>query len=339
MDTDLILNFLGATLRSTTPLLFAALGGLFSERSGVTNIGLEGTIIFGALAAAVSAQLIEAPFLVNNPNAVIAYAPWLGLLTGAFVGGLVGLLHAVMSIRYKADQVISGTAINLMAVGIPALVLTGLYDNASNSTGVKNRLPDTGSLILDIIPQARRINPLTYLPPELEFLRTLISMLATLSPLVYLAFLLVPVVWYVVYRTPFGLRLRSVGEHPEAADSVGINVRRVRYYAVILSGVLAGLAGAYLSIGNLNQFTVNMSAGRGFIALAALIFGKWNPWGVLGATLLFGAFDALRIQLGGGNLLPPTVLESVPFILTMLVLAGFIGRAVAPKAIGKPFEK
>jgi general nucleoside transport system permease protein len=305
MDTDLILNFLGATLRSTTPLLFAALGGLFSERSGVTNIGLEGTIIFGALAAAVSAQLIEAPFLVNNPNAVITYAPWLGLLTGAFVGGLVGLLHAVMSIRYKADQVISGTAINLMAVGIPALVLTGLYDNASNSTGVKNRLPEISGF----------------------------------SPLVYLAFILVPVVWYVVYRTPFGLRLRSVGEHPEAADSVGINVRRVRYYAVILSGVLAGLAGAYLSIGNLNQFTVNMSAGRGFIALAALIFGKWNPWGVLGATLLFGAFDALRIQLGGGNLLPPTVLESVPFILTMLVLAGFIGRAVAPKAIGKPFEK
>ncbi len=305
MDTDLILNFLGATLRSTTPLLFAALGGLFSERSGVTNIGLEGTIIFGALAAAVSAQLIEAPFLVDNPNAVIAYAPWLGLLIGAFVGGLVGLLHAVMSIRYKADQVISGTAINLMAVGVPALVLTGLYDNASNSTGVRNRLPE----------------------------------IAGFSPLVYLAFILVPVVWYVVYRTPFGLRLRSVGEHPEAADSVGINVRRVRYYAVILSGVLAGLAGAYLSIGNLNQFTVNMSAGRGFIALAALIFGKWNPWGVLGATLLFGAFDALRIQLGGGNLLPPTVLESVPFILTMLVLAGFIGRAVAPKAIGKPFEK
>jgi general nucleoside transport system permease protein len=305
MDTDLIVNFLSATLRSTTPLLFAALGGLFSERSGVTNIALEGTIIFGALAAAVATQLLEAPFVAQNPNAVVAYSPWLGLLIGAVVGGLVGLLHAFISIRYKADQVISGTAINLMAVGIPALVLTGLYDNASNSTAVKNRLPE----------------------------------IAGFSPLVYLAFLLVPVVWYVVYRTPFGLRLRSVGEHPEAADSVGINVKRVRYTAVILSGVLAGLAGAYLSIGNLNQFTVNMSAGRGFIALAALIFGKWNPWGVLGATLLFGAFDALRIQLGGGNLLPPTVLESVPFILTMLVLAGFIGRAIPPKAIGKAFEK
>jgi general nucleoside transport system permease protein len=305
MDTELFLNFLGATLRSTTPLLFAALGGLFSERSGVVNIGLEGTIIFGALAAAITTQLIEAPFVAQNPTAVVPYAPWLGFLAGGIAGGLVGLLHAFLSIRYKADQVISGTAINLMAVGIPALVLTGLYDNASNTSSIVNRLPNIGGF----------------------------------SPLVYLAFILVPVVWYVVFRTPFGLRLRSVGEHPEAADSVGINVRRVRYQAVILSGVLAGLAGVFLSIGIFNQFIREMSAGRGFIALAALIFGKWHPFGVLGACLLFGAFDALRIQLGGGNLLPPTVLESVPFILTMLVLAGFIGRAVAPKAIGKPFEK
>jgi general nucleoside transport system permease protein len=305
MDTELFINFLGATLRSTTPLLFAALGGLFSERSGVVNIGLEGTIIFGALAAAITTQLLEAPFVAQNPTAVVAYAPWLGLLAGGVAGGLVGLLHAFISIRYKADQVISGTAINLMAIGIPALVLTGLYDNTSNTASIVNRLPIIGGF----------------------------------SPLVYLAFILVPVVWYVVFRTPFGLRLRSVGEHPEAADSVGINVRRVRYQAVILSGVLAGLAGAFLSIGNFNQFIREMSAGRGFIALAALIFGKWHPFGVLGACLLFGAFDALRIQLGGGNLLPPTLLESVPFILTMLVLAGFIGRAVAPKATGKPFEK
>jgi general nucleoside transport system permease protein len=305
MDTELILNFLGAMVRSTTPLLFAALGGLFSERSGVVNIGLEGIIIFGALAAAITTQLLEAPFVAQNPTAVVAYAPWLGLLGGAVAGGLVGLLHAVISIRYKADQVISGTAINLMAIGIPALVLTGLYDNTSNTASIVNRLPN----------------------------------IAGFSPLVYLAFILVPVVWYVVFRTPFGLRLRSVGEHPEAADSVGINVRRVRYYAVMISGVLAGLAGVFLSIGNFNQFIREMSAGRGFIALAALIFGKWHPFGALGACLLFGAFDALRIQLGGGNLLPPTVLESVPFILTMLVLAGFIGRAVAPKAIGKPFEK
>jgi general nucleoside transport system permease protein len=305
MNDLIIITFLASTLRATTPLLLTALGGLFSERAGVVNIALEGLIIFGALAAAVTTQLIEAPYIATNPTAKVPYAPWIGVLVGVIVSSMIAWIHAVISIRYKADQVISGTAINLMAVGIPALVLTGLYNNTANTDTISNRLP----------------------------------LWAGFSPLIYLAFLLVPVVWYVVYRTPFGLRLRSVGEHPEAADSVGINVRQMRYYAVILSGVFAGLAGAYLSIGNFNQFIVNMSGGRGFIALAALIFGKWNPWGVLGATLLFGAFDALKIQLGGSNLLPPTVVESIPFILTMMVLAGFIGRSVAPKATGKAFEK
>jgi simple sugar transport system permease protein len=305
MNDLIVITFLASTLRATTPLLLTALGGLFSERSGVVNIALEGLIIFGALVAAVTTQLIEAPFLVSNPTAKVPYAPWIGVFAGVVASSIIAWIHAVISIRYKADQVISGTAINLMAVGIPALVLTGLYNNTANTDTIVNRLP----------------------------------LWAGFSPLIYLAFVLVPVVWYVVFRTPFGLRLRSVGEHPEAADSVGIDVRRMRYYAVILSGVFAGLAGAYLSIGNFNQFVTNMSGGRGFIALAALIFGKWNPWGVLGATLLFGAFDALKIQLGGSNLLPPTVVESIPFMLTMMVLAGFIGRSVAPKATGKAFEK
>lgn len=309
MDVAIILTLIASALRATTPLLFAALGGLFSERGGVVNIALEGIILFSALAAAVSVQLIEASVLANNPDANLAYAPWLGVLFGATIGGVVGWIHAVISIRYKADQIISATAINLMAIGIPALVLTGLYQNTTTSKPIQNRLPLWGV-------------------DGFEF-----------SPLVYLAFLLVPIVYFVVFRTPFGLRLRSVGEHPEAADSVGINVRRMRYYGVIISGVLAGLAGAYLSIGNLNQFVSNMSGGRGFIALAALIFGKWHPVGVLGATLLFGAFQAAATLLGGSNLLPPTIVESIPFILTMLVLAGFIGRAIPPKAIGKPYDK
>lgn len=300
MELTLLLTLVGSALRATTPLLFAALGGLFSERSGVVNIALEGIILFGALAAAVTVQQLEANLGTN-----IAWAPWVGLLGAMIIGGFIGWIHAVISIRYKADQIISATAINLMAIGIPALILTGLYSNSTTSQPVANRLPQWGGF----------------------------------SPLVYLAFLLVPVVWYVVFRTPFGLRLRSVGEHPEAADSVGINVRRMRYYGVVLSGVLAGLAGAYLSIGDLNQFVSNMSGGRGFIALAALIFGKWHPVGVLGATLLFGAFEAVETLLGGGQLLPPTIVESIPFILTMLVLAGFIGRSVMPKALGKPFEK
>ena len=309
METALILTLVASALRATTPLLLAALGGMFSERSGVVNIGLEGIILFGALAAAVVARFAELPALAQNPTAIVAYAPWLGLLAAAVVGGLVGLLHAVISIRFKADQVISGTAINLMAIGLPAVILTGLYDNSSTSDPIRNRLPEWGV-------------------GQLSF-----------SPIVYLAFLLVPISLYVLFRTPFGLRLRAVGEHPEAADSVGIDVRRMRYYGVVISGVLAGLGGAYLSIGNLNQFISEMSGGRGFIALAALIFGKWHPLGVLGATLLFGAFEAAATLLGGSQLMPPTIVQSLPFILTMFVLAGFIGRSVAPRASGKAFDK
>lgn len=309
MDTVLLLALFASILRATTPLLLAALGGLFSERAGVVNIALEGIMIFGAMAAAITAQLVEAPYVRQDSNAVVALAPWLGVVAAMVVGGFVGWIHAVVSIRYKADQIISATAINLMAIGVPAVILTGLYNNSSTSEPIRNRLPQWGV-------------------GAFQF-----------SPLVYLAFLLVPVVWYVVFKTPFGLRLRAVGEHPEAADSVGIDVRRMRYYGVILSGVLAGLGGAYLSIGNLNQFIAEMSGGRGFIALAALIFGKWHPLGVLGATLLFGAFQATEVLLGGGQLLPPTVVQSIPFILTMMVLAGFVGRAIPPKAIGKPFQK
>ncbi|MEX2500834.1 MAG: ABC transporter permease, partial [Trueperaceae bacterium] len=211
-------------------------------------------------------------------------------------------------IRYKADQIISATAINLMAIGIPAVILTGLFDNSTRSAPVEQRLPEWGIAGVSF------------------------------SPLVYLAFVLVPVAWYVLYRTPFGLRLRAVGEHPEAADSVGIDVRRMRYAGVIISGVLAGLGGAYLAIGNLNLFVAEMAGGRGFIALAALIFGKWTPLGSLGACLLFGTFEAVGTLLGGGQLLPPSLVQAVPFILTMLVLAGFVGRAVPPRAIGKAFE-
>ena len=305
MDALILFAFLASTIRATTPLLLAALGGLFSERSGIVNIALEGIMIFGALAAAVATQLIEAPYLSTDPKASVPLAPWCGILAAVIVGGLVGWLHGFISIRYKADQIISGTAINLMALGLPAVILTGLYNNSSDSEPIINRLPQ----------------PFGF------------------SPLVYLAFILVPVVWYIVYQTPFGLRLRSVGEHPEAADSVGIDVKRVRYFGVVLSGVLAGLAGAYLSIGNLNHFTSEMSGGRGFIALAALIFGKHHPLGVLGATLLFGVFQSAATLLGGGQLLPSTIVESLPFILTMLVLAGFIGQAQLPKAIGKPYEK
>ncbi len=309
METVVILTLFASALRATTPLLLAALGGLFSERSGVVNIALEGIILFGAFSAAIVTYYVEQPFVRDAPGTVVWYAPWLGVLAAMVVGALVAGVHAVVSIRYKADQIISAVAINLMAIGLPAVILMGLFGNSTTSGTITNRLP------------LWSLGPFTF------------------SPLVYLAFLLVPVVWFVVFRTPFGLRLRSVGEHPEAADSVGISVTRMRYAGVMLSGVLAALGGAYLSIGAFNQFITEMSGGRGFIALAALIFGKWHPLGVLGATLLFGAFQALETQLGGTALLPPTVVQSIPFILTMLVLAGFVGRAIPPKAIGKPFTK
>ncbi len=293
------------TLRSTTILLLTALGGMFSERSGVVNIALEGMIIFGALTAAVSAQLLEATYVAQNPGAHIWWIPWVAVLLAMIVGAFIGWIHAVVSIKYKADQIISGTAINLLAAGLPSLVLAYFYDNTTASKEIVNRLPEWFGF----------------------------------SPFVYLAFALVPITWYVMFKTPWGLRLRSVGEHPEAADTMGINVFRTRYTAVIISGILAGLAGAFLSIGILNQFVRNMSAGQGFIALAALIFGKWHPLGVLGSTLLFGFAKALAIQLGGTDIMPPTVIEAFPFIITMLVLAGFVGTSRPPKAIGKPYEK
>jgi general nucleoside transport system permease protein len=304
---DLVL--LAIAIRFTTPLLLAALGGLFSERAGVVNIALEGIMIFGALTAAVVAQQLEAPILAVDPTARLVWVPWLATFAAMLVGAFIGWIHAVVSIKYKADQVISGTAINLLALGVPAVVLLFLYNNTTDSKEVINTLPKWGI-------------------PDTEIL---------FSPLTYLALLLVPLVSYVLYRTPFGLRLRSVGEAPLAAASVGVNVAQIRYAAVIISGILAALAGAYLSIGNLNAFTRNLSANQGFIALAALIFGKWQPWNVLGAAFLFGAFKAIAIRLGGSDLLPPTIVEALPYLITILVLAGFIGRSRAPKAIGKPY--
>ena len=304
---DLVL--LAIAIRFTTPLLLAALGGLFSERAGVVNIALEGIMIFGALTAAVVAQQLEAPILALDPTARVIWVPWVATFAAMLAGAFIGWIHAVVSIKYKADQVISGTAINLLALGVPAVVLLFLYNNTTDSKSVENTLPLWGITDTAIM----------------------------FSPLTYLAFLLVPVVQYVLFRTPFGLRMRSVGEAPQAAASVGVNVAQIRYIAVILSGVLAALAGAYLSIGNLNAFTRNLSANQGFIALAALIFGKWKPWNVLGAAFLFGAFQAIAIRLDGSQILPPAIVQALPYLITILVLAGFIGRSRAPKAIGKPY--
>jgi simple sugar transport system permease protein len=293
---SLLIIFGASTLRLATPLLLAALGGLYSERSGVINIALEGLLLAGAFTAAAVTHSVG--------------SPWIGLLAGIAAGMLVAAIHAVACIRYKADQVVSGTAINILMIGVPALLSGALFQ----STGSTPQIPKE-----DLIQTA---------------------------PIV-IAFALVPLTWYVLYRTPFGLRLRAVGENPEAADTAGISVARIRYTAVLLSGALAAIGGAYLSIGQSSLFTRNMASGRGFIALAALIFGKWRPVQTMLACLLFGFAEALSIQLQGVAIplmgvkkeIPVQFIQIIPYVLTMVVLAGFIGHARAPRALGLPYEK
>jgi simple sugar transport system permease protein len=283
-----------STIRLSTPLILAALGGLFSERSGVINIALEGMMLAGAFTAAAVTHAVGNPFV--------------GLLAGMAAGMLVAAIHAVACIRYRADQVVTGTAINILMIGMPPF-LSGAFFLSSGST-----------------PQIAKEHLIPWTP-------------------IIIAFLLVPVTWYVLYKTPFGLRLRSVGENPEAADAAGVRVMRMRYAGVLLSGILAGIGGAYLSIGQSSLFTRNMTSGRGFIALAALIFGKWRPVQTMLACLLFGFTEAVTIQMQGvvklpsGEDIPIQFIQMVPYLLTIIVLAGFIGSSRPPKALGIPYEK
>jgi general nucleoside transport system permease protein len=275
-------------IRTSTPLLLAALGGLYSERAGIINIALEGLMLAGAFTGAVVTHY--------------THNPWIGLGAAIGAGMFIAAIHAVACIQFKADQVVSGMAINILMLGIPALLSGALFE----STGATPQVP-----IHELLP---------YAP-------------------VVLAFALVPLTWYVLYHTPFGLRLRAVGENPEAADAAGVSVARVRYAGVLLSGALAAIGGAYLSIGQSSLFTRNMTAGRGFIALAALIFGKWRPVQTMLACLLFGFAEALAIQMQGVVRVPVQFIQIVPYVLTMVVLAGFIGLSRAPRALGLPYQK
>ena len=287
-----------STIRLSTPLIFAALGGLFSERSGVINIALEGLMLAGAFTAAVATYELHNPFL--------------GLLCGMAAGGALALVYAVAVIKFEADQVVAGMAINFLMFGLPALISGAVYDSSGST------------------PQIDKI----YLLPEF----------GNVSIASIFAFLLVPVCWYVLYKTPFGLRLRATGENPAAADAAGVNVIGLRYFAVVLSGVLAAAGGAYLSTGQSSLFTRNMTAGRGFIALAALILAKWKPVPVLFACLFFGFTDALTIplsnyRLASGETIPVQFVQIIPYVLTIIVLAGFIGLSRAPRALGIPYRK
>lgn len=293
------ISILFATLRISTPLILAAIGGVFSERAGVVNIALEGMMLIGAFTAVVVSFYTK--------------SPWLGVLGAMVSGGLLAWLHALASIKFRADQVVSGTAINILAGGLTVFLMRIIF-NVEGTTPQVTKLPSWS------------------LTEAISF-----------NPIVYLALLAVPIAWAVLYKTTFGLRLRAVGEHPQAADTVGVNVYKMRYIAVILSGLLAGLAGAHLSIGEGSVFVRFMTGGRGFIALAAMIFGKWHPVGALWASLLFGLAEAVQINLMGikvlGITVPPEFISMIPYVVTMLVLAGFVGRSTPPAAVGLPYEK
>lgn len=306
------ISLLFSTIRLSTPLVLAALGGLYSERSGVINIALEGLLLAGAFTAA--------------SVTFYAHSPWVGLGGAIIAGAAVASIIAVACIRFKADQVVTGTGINILFIGLPA-VLSGALFLSSGSTP---QIPKE-----NLLPVLSRFLP--FMPPWRIF--TDVSIISLLALAVVL------VTRYVLYRTPFGLRLRAVGENPEAADAAGVGVNPMRYVGVILSGALAGIGGAYLSIGQSSLFTRNMAAGRGFIALAALIFGKWRPVQTMLACLLFGFADALTIQMQGvaklpsGEDIPVQFIQMIPYIVTIVVLAGFIGQSRAPRSLGMAYEK
>jgi simple sugar transport system permease protein len=301
-----------STIRLSTPLVLAAIGGLYSERSGVINIALEGLLLAGAFTAA--------------SVTYYAHSPWVGLGSAIVAGAAVAAVIAVACIRFKADQVVTGTGINIMFLGLPAVLSGALFLSSGSTPQIpkEHLLPNLNSF-LPFMPQWR--------------------IFTDVSIITLLALIVVIVTAYVLYRTPFGLRLRAVGENPEAADAAGVSVNKIRYLGVILSGALAGIGGAYLSIGQSSLFTRNMTAGRGFIALAALIFGKWRPVQTMLACLLFGFADALTIQMQGvaklpsGEDIPVQFIQMIPYVVTIIVLAGFIGQSRAPKAIGIPYEK
>lgn len=304
-----------STLLWAAPLIFTALGGTFSERSGVVNIGLEGLMVIGAFSAIV--------FNLAFDDVLGAWTPWVSLLVAMAVGALFSLIHAVASITFRADQTVSGVAINLLAVGVSLFLVKFFYDKGQTDI-IQKGFSKIDIPVLSDIP----------IIGELFFSNTYYTS--------FVAIFVAVIAWYVIFKTPFGLRLRAVGEHPMAADTMGINVTKIRYIAVIISGALGGIGGGVYAQSISSDFGHATISGQGFMALAAMIFGKWHPLGAMGAALFFGFAQSLSII---GNSLPfleniPNVyLLIAPYVLTILALTGFIGRADAPKASGVPYIK
>lgn len=313
-----VLTLLGQLLNSTlvfsTALIFTALGGIFSERSGVVNIGLEGLMIFGAFAAGVGTYYAQ-------EAGMGAFSPWVGVIAAMVMGAIGALIHAVATITFKADQTISGIVINFLAAGLTVYIVKLLFEGAAETPliTVFHKVP---------IPVLRDI-PLI----GEGFFNS--------YPTTYLALILVVVIYFVLFKTPFGLRLRSVGEHPSAADTLGVNVTKMRYIGVLLSGVLGGIGGATITLTTTSTFAHNTISGQGFIAIAAMIFGKWNPLGAFGAAVFFGFSQAIRnyVQLfEWSRSIPQEFIFMIPYVLTIIVLVGAVGRSSAPAALGTPYD-
>ncbi len=291
----IVLLFLAQTIRIAIPYLFAAAGGALAERAGIVSLTLEGFMLGGAFGAVLGAHYTG--------------SAWIGLVFGMGCGIALATIHAVASIRYKADQIVMGVAINLFAVGITRFFLQLVFGSSSNSSRVTGFGGDSAG-------------------GSAGFLT---------NPLVWLGLIVMPMLSWIIYRTTFGLRVRAVGEHPEAAASVGVPVNRVRYVAVIASGALASIGGVYLALDQ-HQFTDSMTAGRGFIALAAVIFGRWDPMRAGFACLLFAAAETLQIQLQTVQLIPSQFVAMIPYVLTIVAVAGVVGRSTPPNALGKTGE-
>lgn len=312
---DLLQAIIPPALFFSAPLIFTALGGVFSERSGVVNIGLEGLMVMGAFVSIV--------FNLTFADVFGNWAPWVSILVAMIVSGIFAVIHAIASVSFRADQVVSGIAINFLALGL-GVFLTKQWYGKGQTDMISKPLYTINIPFLSEIPI---IGPIFFKGIYLTS---------------YLAIILAIIAWYVLYKTPFGLRLRAVGEHPMAADTNGINVYRMRYIAVIISGLLGGLGGSVFALTIALNFSQSTIVGQGFMSLAAVIFGKWHPLGAMGAALFFGFAQSLSVISAGIPLLqnvPQVFLLIAPYVLTILALAGFIGRAEAPSALSTPYIK
>ena len=320
MGFEDIIPLLNSSIRFAVPLLLACLAGLYSERSGIVDIGLEGKMLGAAFAAAAVAAL------TGNV--------WLGMLAAIGVSISMSMIHAVASINLRGNQVISGVALNFLALGGTVFIGHSIFKRG----GTTPNLAKDARIGAIELPFAQEIGQVPVIGPIYE------QLISGHSIIVYFAFLAVPITAWVLMKTRFGLRLRAVGENPKALDTAGISVFLLRYQALVITGILCGIAGAYLSTAQGANFSENMTAGRGFIALAALIFAKWKPWNALWTCLLFGVLSAAQIRLQGVEFpiigeVPVQVIQAAPYVLTVILLAGFIGRAVPPKAVGQPYVK